>query len=91
LYPQSLCDGVPTPDDVAYITKMGGLLHIPRAVWTVVVLLAGLVVGAAVGYGTAGWIGAICLGMTCLLLAGLVAGPGGLRMLLQAIRLLEVA
>jgi hypothetical protein len=91
LHPQSLRDGVPTPDDLAYITNMGGPLHILRAVWTVGVLLAGLVVGVAVGYGTAGWIGAVCLGMTCLLLAGLVAGPGGLRTLLQALRLLEVA
>lgn len=91
LHPQSLRDGLPTPDDLAYMTDMGGLLCILRAVWVVGVLLAALAVGATVGYGTAGWIGGICLGVTCLLLAGLVAGPGGLRTLLQALRLLEVA
>jgi hypothetical protein len=69
---------------------MQRLINIARTIWCICILLAGLVIGAMVGHASGGWIGAICLGATGLLLASFFALPGGLTFALQIFRLFQV-
>lgn len=70
---------------------MRRLVAILQGVWTAGLLLAGTATGALLGYAIAGVVGSICLAAAGVLLAGFLAAPCGLRTLLQALRLLEVA
>jgi hypothetical protein len=90
LQPQHRAD-LSVVDDLTYITDMRRLVTILQGVWTFGLLLAGVVIGSSLGYAIAGVIGGICLAVGGILLAAFLAAPSGLRMLLQVLRLLEIA
>ncbi|HAO42184.1 MAG TPA: hypothetical protein DEA80_03215 [Afipia sp.] len=73
-----------------YIELMQRFIQIVQIIWAAVLVILGGTIGAVVGYGNGGWIGAVCLGAAGTFVGaviGEVEVANGLSFVLQMLRI----